>query len=132
MPRGRPKRKSEEKIEAFVKKQTKNQFEQIEIFPDEIWLKIINYLSTTDIFQKFALVCQHFQALTLDGSAIKYLELKGLPKKKKMVEKLMEILKKSKSVKEIKMSLNFGEKSLKNQNELMNQYCLQVSQSKQS
>ena len=128
MPRGRPKRKSEEKIEAFVKKQTKNQFEQIEIFPDEIWLKIINYLSTTDIFQKFALVCQHFQALTLDGSAIKYLELKGLPKKKKMVEKLMEILKKSKSVKEIKMSLNFGEKSLKNQNELMNQYCLQVPQ----
>ena len=128
MPRGRPKRKSEEKIEAFVKKQTKIEFEQVEIFPDEIWLKIINYLSTTDIFQKFALVCQHFQALTLDGSAIKYLELKGLPKKKKMVEKLMEILKKSKSVKEIKMSLNFGEKSLKNQNELMNQYCLQVPQ----
>ena len=132
MPRGRPKRKSEEKIEAFVKKQTKIEFEQVEIFPDEIWLKIINYLSTMDIFQKFALVCKHFQALTFDGSAIKYLELKYLPKKKKMVEKLMEILKKSKSVKEIKMSLNFGEKSLKNQNELMNQYCLQVSQSKQS
>ena len=132
MPRGRPKRKSEEKIEAFVKKQTKNEFEQVEIFPNEIWLKIINYLSTMDIFQKFALVCKHFQALTLDGSAIKYLELMGLPKKKKMVEKLMEILKKSKSVKEIKMSLNLGEKSLKNQNELMNQYCLQVPKSKQS
>ena len=49
MPRGRPKRKSEEKIEAFDKKQTKNDFEQVEIFPNEIWLKIINYLSTMDM-----------------------------------------------------------------------------------
>ena len=43
--------------------------------PDEIWLKIMNYLKTTDIFGSFALVDRHFNQLTLD---INYLQVKNI------------------------------------------------------
>ena len=46
--------------------------------PDEIWLKIMNYLKTTDIFGSFALVDRHFNQLTLDISVIKYLQVKNI------------------------------------------------------
>ena len=28
--------------------------------PDEMWMKIMSYLNTQDLFQKISLVCQHF------------------------------------------------------------------------
>ena len=43
--------------------------------PNEIWLKIMNYLKTTDIFGSFALVDKHFNQLTL---AINYLQVKNI------------------------------------------------------
>ena len=39
--------------------------------PNEIWLKIINYLKTKDIFRRFALVNKLFNQLTLDTGSIK-------------------------------------------------------------
>ena len=40
-------------------------------FPDEIWLKIIGYMKTRDVFGSFALSCKHFNNLTKDLRAIK-------------------------------------------------------------
>ena len=39
--------------------------------PNEIWLKIIRFLETKDVFCNFALVCKHFNSLTLLPTAIK-------------------------------------------------------------
>ena len=46
--------------------------------PNEIWLKIMNYLKTKDIFERFALVNKHFYQLTLDTGSIKYLQVKNI------------------------------------------------------
>ena len=64
------KRISEAKVEAIDQNQIKFDLEQNMIFPDEIWLKIINYLSTMDLLQNLSMVCKHLRNLTLDGSAI--------------------------------------------------------------
>ena len=46
--------------------------------PDEIWLKIIQYLSTKDLFANFALSCKKFHNLSLDKSAVKYLQVENI------------------------------------------------------
>ena len=43
--------------------------------PNEIWLKIMNYMITKDIFRSFDLVNKHFNKLTLD---INYLQVKNI------------------------------------------------------
>ena len=45
---------------------------KIEI-PDEVWLKIIGFMDTQDVFCRFALVCKRFKSLTSDPTAIKRL-----------------------------------------------------------
>ena len=49
--------------------------------PDEIWLKIMNYLKTTDIFGSFALVDKHFNQLTLDINYLQVKNIEGNPSK---------------------------------------------------
>ena len=44
--------------------------------PDEIWLKIIQYLPTKHVFGKLALTCKKFHNLSQDSNAIKYLQVK--------------------------------------------------------
>ena len=46
--------------------------------PNEIWLKIINYLKTKDIFGSFVLINKYFNQITPDISAIKYLQVKNI------------------------------------------------------
>ena len=60
--------------------------------PDEVWLKIMSYLTSKDIFANFALVCKHFKNLSLDSQAIKCLDLFGITnaKKYKSVLKVLE------------------------------------------
>ena len=125
------KRTSEAKVEAINQKEIKLDFEQDMIFPDEVWLKIITYLKTKDMFQNFGLVCKHFQNLTLDVSAIKYLELKTLPMEKKSLANLIEILSNAKFLREIKMILELPRHLYDRpiQNEIMNQVCLQALKS---
>ena len=52
----------------------KAKFEQK--LPNELWLKIINYLPTKDVFGNLALVNKHFRNMTFDPSSIKYLQIK--------------------------------------------------------
>ena len=44
--------------------------------PDEIWLKIIQYLPTKDLFGNMALSCKKFHNLFQDSRAIKFLQVK--------------------------------------------------------
>ena len=46
--------------------------------PDEIWLKIIQYLPTKHVFGKLALTCKKFHNLSQDSNAIKYLQVKTI------------------------------------------------------
>ena len=64
-------------------------------FPDEIWLKIIQYLPTKDVFRNFALICKRFNNLTQDSSAVKYLQLTAIDTWQKFenVSKLISITK---------------------------------------
>ena len=41
--------------------------------PNDIWLKIIGFLKTEDVFCRFALVCKRFKSLTSNRTAIKRL-----------------------------------------------------------
>ena len=64
-------------------------------FPDEIWLKIIQYLPTKDVFRNFALICKRFNNLTQDSSTVKYLQLTAIDTWQKFenVSKLISITK---------------------------------------
>ena len=43
--------------------------------PNELWMKILTYLPTHDIFANFSLVNKHFHGLTLNPSSIKYIQM---------------------------------------------------------
>ena len=43
--------------------------------PNEIWTKIINYMSTYDVFGNLALVNKHLHQLTLEPGTLKYLKI---------------------------------------------------------
>ena len=60
--------------------------------PNEIWLKIINYMKTKDIFGSFALVNKHFNFLTPEISAIKYLQIKNIAESISKYESIMKLL----------------------------------------
>ena len=71
--------------------------------PNEMWMKILSYLKFQDVIGKFALVNKHFHGLTLDPSAVKYLQLedsktKNKKKSMKHYNKWMEIVKRSKTL----------------------------------
>ena len=52
--------------------------------PDEIWLKIIENLSTYDVLGKFALVCKRFNSLTKDLTVFKTIHLIGCSNNSKL------------------------------------------------
>ena len=58
----------------------KKKLDPLKLFelPNEIWLKIMSYLKTSDILKRFNLVCKHFNSLSLDSSAIKHIEFKEI------------------------------------------------------
>ena len=104
MPRARSKRPITNKKEPFAKNINLD-LEQKITLPDELWLKIMSYLESKDLFLKVALVCKHFRNLTYGGDSVKFLEVRKIPPKK-MFEKVMEILKRSKSLKGLNINLN--------------------------
>ena len=46
--------------------------------PSELWMKIMTYLKTKDMFGSFALVSKHFNSLTHNSSSIKYLQIRHI------------------------------------------------------
>ena len=72
--------------------------------PNELWMKILTYLPTKNIFKNFALVNKHFHGLTLDPSAIKYLQIKDV--QCHQVGKMEKVLKRCKNLKELSITKN--------------------------
>ena len=72
-------------------------------FPDEIWLKIIGYMKTRDVFGSFALSCKRFNNLTKDSRAIKFLHLKRIETWESF-GKMMKVAKNSKNLIELQIN----------------------------
>ena len=69
--------------------------------PNEIWLKIMNCMTTTDVFLNFRLVCKNFSALTSDLS---YLEITSVhDTKMSQYESALKQLKNTNRLKEIRI-----------------------------
>ena len=80
--------------------------------PNEVWLKIIQYLPTQDLFGNFALSCKKFHDLSQDSSAIKYLQVKTIitwPK----YENVKKIIAASKSL--VEFTFNQGGRAFDNE-----------------
>ena len=75
--------------------------------PNEIWLKIVNYLNTKDLMTNFALVCKNFKSLAKE---VKYFELKDITELE--FESAMEVLKNTTHLKEISLSIKVLEMSI--------------------
>ena len=63
--------------------------------PNEIWMKILNHLTTKDIFGNFALVCKRFNGLTMDSGTIKFIQLSNFKTEgdTSKMEKALKVLK---------------------------------------
>ena len=70
--------------------------------PNELWMKILTYLTTHDIFANFSLVNNHFHGLTLNPSAIKYIQIKDVAYLQ--VDKMKKVLKRCKNLKELSIT----------------------------
>ena len=81
-----------------------NSTRQVEL-PDELWLKIIQYMSADDVFGNFALSCKKFQNLSQDPSAIKYLQVKTINTWSKY-ESVNKVITRSKAL--VKFTINKG------------------------
>ena len=70
--------------------------------PNELWLKIMNYLNTKDLMTNMVLVCKTFNSLTKD---VNYLELKDITELK--FDSAINFLKTTTHLKEIRISTRF-------------------------
>ena len=75
--------------------------------PDEIWLKIIQFLPTKEVFGSFALSCKRFHDLTQDPKAVKYLQLNKIDNDFKF-ENAMKVVEKSNGIVELKINKVLG------------------------
>ena len=67
--------------------------------PNEIWMKILDYLPTYDILKNFNLTCKQFHFLAINPSAIKSLQLKlEKAKDKYQYQEITKVLKRSKTL----------------------------------
>ena len=85
--------------------------------PNELWMKILTYLPTKKIFRNFALVNKHFHGLTLDPSAIKYIQIKAVDYHQ--VDKMTVALKRCKNLKELSIIKNIDDSNDNNDDFVM-------------
>ena len=78
--------------------------------PNELWLKIMNYLNTKDLTNNLALVCKNFNCLSKE---VKYFELKDITDLKFI--SAINVLKSKKHLKEISVSTLIRETKFMNQ-----------------
>ena len=89
-------------------------------------------MTTMDLLQNLSMVCKHLRNLILDGSAIRYLELTSLPTQQNSLDRLIEILKNSRSIRGIKIIWDDFKHDVSKwpiQNDVMNKVCLQALKS---
>ena len=96
------KKRSNRQKQVLVAKKPKLDLIEIPKIPDEIWLKILNFLGSKDIFSNFALVCKKFHNLSLDSRAMKYMNLYEISNSEKY-QNAMKVLKRSKNLQEVKI-----------------------------
>ena len=94
--------------EASIKRVTVSEAKQHKVakLPNEMWMRIMSYLKNEDIFDSFALVNKHFNALTLDPCGVKYLQLKDIKDEAKSIyyyQKWMVVIKHSRTLIELKI-----------------------------
>ena len=94
----RLKTRSFESSEISVKKAKLSPSPLMEL-PNEIWMKILNYLPTYDILKNFNLTCKHFHSLAINPCAIKSLTLKNV--ENDQYEEIVKLLKRSKTLNEL-------------------------------
>ena len=75
--------------------------------PNEIWLKIMSYLKTKDLLKNFNLVCKHFKSLTLDSSAIKYIDVVKDLYAKEDYQNVVKVIKRAKCLRGISIHENY-------------------------
>ena len=68
--------------------------------PNELWMKIMHFLTTEDILTSFAIVNKHFYDLTLSSGSIKYLSIKDIENDFDF-DKVIEVVNRSKGLKEL-------------------------------
>ena len=97
------KKRSNKQEHALAAKKPKLDLIEIPKIPDEIWLKILNFLGSKDIFSNLALVCKKFHNLSLDSRAMKYMNLYEISTSEKHQNAMKVILKRSKNLQEVKI-----------------------------
>ena len=85
--------------------------------PNELWMKILTCLPTSDIFASFALVNKHFHGLTFDPSAIKYIQIKAVDYHQ--VNRMTLALKRCKNLKELSIIKNIDDSNDNNNDFVM-------------
>ena len=128
MPKIRVKRSidTDSENEPIGKKNFKPDLEQKVTLPDEVWLKIMSYIKTKDLYHNVALVCKHFHNISEDGDAVKFLEVTNISNDK-LFRKVQKILKQTKSLKGFKVDIDSTlDKNKKIQNYFLNTLCVQA------
>ena len=128
MPKIRVKRSidTDSENEPIGKKNFKPDLEQKVTLPDEVWLKIMSYIKTKDLYHNVALVWKHFHNLSEDGDSVKFLEVTNISNDK-LFRKVQKILKLAKSLKGLKIDIDSTlDKNKKIQKEFLNKLCVQM------
>ena len=82
-------------VKPVAKKIKLNSPREVQV-PNEIWLKIMNYLPTNDIFGTVALLNKNLNGLTLDSKALKYLSFdSNLQYPRSNLDQALAVLKRS-------------------------------------
>ena len=96
------KRPFENETNGSLRKKVKIDTNKAPNLPQEIWLKIMNYLKTNDLFLNFGMVCKFLNGLTLDSRAVKYLDVNDIDDKTKY-NQVSKVIKRSKFLIKIKI-----------------------------
>ena len=100
-PKSAIKRSIEHDKAVEAKKQKYNSI-KIPNVPDEIWLKILNFMRSQTIFANFALVCKKFYELTLDSGAVKHIKFFNI-KTQERYEKAVKVLNRSRNLSRVQI-----------------------------
>ena len=88
--------------EELLESQSKRKENVSNKLPNELWIKIMNYLSTETLFGNFAFICKRFYTISITPGTIKYLHVEDITDKYRF-ENVSKILKRSTTLVELKI-----------------------------